>query len=211
MTNGNEIKRDKRIRMSPETAELVSSVANWVLIASLVCGVVATYGIVISGNIKDANFKEKLKIADEHIEVLKNETEDLRHKNLLLEKQMQPRRLSGAETSKIVKSLSSNPPQAVFVASKSLNSEATDFSEDISAALKSAGWAIFTTHTWVGNGAGITVGSVNNTASTGVNLLDNALTVAGISHSVTASIDTTQQTLPQSFQNGVVYIFVGEK
>jgi hypothetical protein len=44
--------------MSLETAELVSWLSNWTLVAALLIGVAATYFIVVSGNIKEAALKE---------------------------------------------------------------------------------------------------------------------------------------------------------
>jgi hypothetical protein len=51
--------------MSVETAEAVSTWANWALVAALVAGVLATYAIVVSGNVKEANLKQRIAEAGE--------------------------------------------------------------------------------------------------------------------------------------------------
>jgi len=53
------------------TAEIVNSLANWLLVASLICGVVATYAIVVSGNVKEKGFKGELSKANADAEKAK--------------------------------------------------------------------------------------------------------------------------------------------
>lgn len=49
---------------SPETAAWVSDWANVVLIVSLIVGVVSTYLVVISGNVKEADLKRQVAVAN---------------------------------------------------------------------------------------------------------------------------------------------------
>jgi len=44
-------------------AEFISFWANWILVGALVVGVIATYGIVVSGNVKEAALKGELAAA----------------------------------------------------------------------------------------------------------------------------------------------------
>ena len=66
--------------MSPELAEAVSWWANWILVGALVVGVLATYAVVVSGNIRDSNLKRELTASGERIARLKHETARLRAK-----------------------------------------------------------------------------------------------------------------------------------
>jgi hypothetical protein len=74
--------------------------ANWALIAALVLGVLSTYAIVVSGNIKDAEVKRKLseheaQTASARAEAAKlnHETELLKADNLSLQRVMLPRHI----------------------------------------------------------------------------------------------------------------------
>ena len=44
------------------SADTVNAVANWILVAALILGVLATYAIVVSGNIKEQNLKRELRL-----------------------------------------------------------------------------------------------------------------------------------------------------
>ncbi len=53
------------------SADDVSWWANWILVGALLIGVAATYAIVVSGNIKEANLKRELKEKDDALEKYK--------------------------------------------------------------------------------------------------------------------------------------------
>ena len=53
------------------SADDVSWWANWILVGALMVGVAATYAIVVSGNIKEANLKRELKEKDDALETYK--------------------------------------------------------------------------------------------------------------------------------------------
>lgn len=66
------ITKDKNIRgVRPMSADDVSWWANWILVGALLVGVAATYAIVVSGNIKEANLKRELKEKDDALEAYK--------------------------------------------------------------------------------------------------------------------------------------------
>jgi len=46
--------------MSLPSAEFISFWANWLLVGALVVGVIATWGIVVSGNVKETALKRDL-------------------------------------------------------------------------------------------------------------------------------------------------------
>jgi hypothetical protein len=52
---GNKTSNERGIAMSLPWAELISFWSNWVLIVALIIGVAATYGIVVSGNVKESH------------------------------------------------------------------------------------------------------------------------------------------------------------
>ena len=80
------------------SADDVSWWANWILVGALLVGVAATYAIVVSGNIKEANLRRELKEKDER-------TEELKAANLKLEAQIAPRRLKPEQQASIAKAL----------------------------------------------------------------------------------------------------------
>jgi hypothetical protein len=53
------------------SADDVSWWANWILVGALMIGVAATYAIVVSGNIKEANLKRELREKDDALEAYK--------------------------------------------------------------------------------------------------------------------------------------------
>jgi hypothetical protein len=65
-TNGRNIKGVRQM-----SADDVSWWANWILVGALLIGVVATYAIVVSGNIKEANLKRELKEKDDALTTYK--------------------------------------------------------------------------------------------------------------------------------------------
>jgi hypothetical protein len=66
ITNGRNIKGVRQM-----SADDVSWWANWILVGALLVGVAATYAIVVSGNIKEANLKSELKEKDDALETYK--------------------------------------------------------------------------------------------------------------------------------------------
>lgn len=60
--------------ITPESASWISDWANWVLVASLIVGVVATYLVVISSNVKEEGLRRDLAGATERTAKLEKET-----------------------------------------------------------------------------------------------------------------------------------------
>jgi hypothetical protein len=113
-TNGKRTKSGVGMGISLSTAEFVSFWANWLLVGALVVGVIATWAIVVSGNVKEAALKRDVAAANQsagaaneraaqlekeatearaEIARANERTEKLRADNLALQKLMQPRRL----------------------------------------------------------------------------------------------------------------------
>lgn len=89
------------MRMSPETAETVAFWSNWFFLASLVIGIIATFLLIVSGGVKEANLKRELansreKTAALELEVVraKQRLQKESHERLMLQMQLSPRVLS---------------------------------------------------------------------------------------------------------------------
>jgi hypothetical protein len=100
------------MRVTRMSVDEVFSAANWALLVSLVVGVIATYGIVASGHIRDRNLRRELaeqrgraenaqaeaeksregtRRAEERIAMLNRQTESLKADNLALQTVLLPR------------------------------------------------------------------------------------------------------------------------
>jgi len=77
--------------MSLSAATLVGSAANWVLLASLIGGVVSTFVIVKTTDIKEEHWAEDRRQSNERIATLNNESARLTADNLALQTVLLPR------------------------------------------------------------------------------------------------------------------------
>jgi hypothetical protein len=80
--------------MSLTAATLVGTIANWVLLTSLLAGVLSTFVIVKTSDVKEEHWAEDRKQSAERIAGLNNETERLKVDNLRLQAQLAPRSLT---------------------------------------------------------------------------------------------------------------------
>lgn len=148
------------------TADSVNSVASWALIASLVVGVLATYAIVVSGNIKEKKFKLEISRANADAENAKadaakaqegiakshEKTEELKHKNLLLESKVEEERrsridLEQAVSPRIMEQHKSSEALKVLTGITSIISNLPDIESQrmagqLAATLNMSGWKI---------------------------------------------------------------------
>ena len=79
--------------MSLSSATLIGSIANWALLISLIGGVVSTFVIVKTSNVKEEHWAEDRLRSNERITELNNETERLKAENLKFQLAVQPRRI----------------------------------------------------------------------------------------------------------------------
>jgi hypothetical protein len=79
--------------MSLSAATIVATLANWVLLTSLLGGVLATFVIVKTTDVKEDHWAEDRRKSNEHIAQLNNDTERLRGDNLALQTALQPRHI----------------------------------------------------------------------------------------------------------------------
>src|SRR5947209_1995753 len=75
ITPGKRRRRALGMGMSPELADSVNFWANWVLVGALIVGVLSTYAIVVSGNIKETALKRQLATSKEDFERYKLKSE----------------------------------------------------------------------------------------------------------------------------------------
>jgi hypothetical protein len=160
-TAGNKIRRAIGMEMSLSWAEFVSFWANWILIGALVVGVLATLGIVVSANVKEAHWEQERRDSNERISTnavetnraresaaqaneraaeanLKAETE--RVERLKLEAKLAPRTLTLAQQLIASEQVEQFAPQPFQFLSYQDNKEERDLALMIGRLLLNAGW-----------------------------------------------------------------------
>jgi hypothetical protein len=130
------IKNHIAMGMSPEIAELVSTWSNVFLLASLVVAVVSSVLIVVSGNVKETAFKERIAGLQREAETARAEQSSLA---VELTKLKTPRALNQDQQSRIAEKLK---PFAGVPYSLALqpDREPIGLMDQLIAALTTAGW-----------------------------------------------------------------------
>lgn len=131
--------------MSVEFAERVFSWAHWFLLGALVVGLIATYAVVVSGNIKEAYLKrgiaeagQRAAEADARAAEANRKAEEERLERLKLEAKIAPRRLNTDQQRAIAAALKSFSGRKVMVKSYAQDVEAAILGKQIIESLKSA-------------------------------------------------------------------------
>src|ERR1700730_10377726 len=83
------------LRGGKMAADSVFFWSNWLLLLALILGVIATYAIVVSGNIRDKELKHELAESNER-------TESLRKSNLILQENVERERMERLKLEAIV-------------------------------------------------------------------------------------------------------------
>jgi hypothetical protein len=121
--------------MSPETAEVVSWWANWILVGALIVGVFATWAVVVSGNVKEVALKREL--ADQARRAAEADLARVK-----IEARLAPRLLTQPQQNELAAKLEGFKGQrGTFLASPS-TSEGEWFVRVLTAPVKAAGWEI---------------------------------------------------------------------
>jgi hypothetical protein len=130
------IKNHIGMGMSPEIAELVSTWSNVLLLASLIVAVVSSVLIVVSGNVKETAFKERIAGLQREAETARAEQSSLA---VELTKLKTPRALNQDQQSRIAEKLK---PFAGVPYSLALqpDREPIGLMDQLIAALTTAGW-----------------------------------------------------------------------
>jgi len=142
---GKKNKRGFGMVMSAEFAERIFSWANWFLLGALVVGLIATYTIVVSGNIKEAYLKREIAEAgqraaeaDARAAEADRKTEEERLERLKLEAKIAPRRLNADQQHAITAALKPFSGRKVMVKSYAQDVEAAILGKQIIESLKFA-------------------------------------------------------------------------
>jgi hypothetical protein len=121
------------------SVDTVHSLANWFLLFSLILGVISTFAIVVSGNIKEDRLKAELAEANARAAEANKRTEELRKQNLELEKAVAPR--SVGDQLELAKKL--RPFAGTQVMVETLNdAETARLAGQIIFVLQEAGWKV---------------------------------------------------------------------
>jgi hypothetical protein len=95
--------------MSLPLAEFISFWSNWILIGALIVGVVATYGIVVSGNVKESAANTRIADANARAAEAGQKAEEEKLERVKIEqeilKQLRPRDLSKQQFDDLVSAL----------------------------------------------------------------------------------------------------------
>lgn len=144
---------------------------------------------------------------------LEKEAQALKAANLALEAQMQPRRVSGENAMKLKNALSTIQALPIGIVSRLLDSEGTDFADDISQVFANAGWQPVRQKNWTMSNKGVALATFEGTSipSDLARGLLAALDTAGIKSTVTTIKPDEQNTASPGFQPGVLYLLVGAK
>ena len=124
--------------MSAELAEKVFSWANGFLLAALVVGVIATYGIVVSSSIKETYLKRGIADANARAAEATQKAEEADLARLNLEAKIAPRRLNADQQRVIAEALKPFSGSKVMVKSYALDVEAAILGKQIIESLESA-------------------------------------------------------------------------
>lgn len=165
---------------------------------------------------KDRQLKEDLGQKDADIAGLNRDAEALKHENLILagrllklQKQSEARRLTGEQKNELAKLLR-GIKGGVAIVSPVVDGEASDFADDFDSAIHNAHWETLRIKNRITDKFGVSVVTTEGTELSSIKLLDDALTVIGVPHSVSTVKDGDASTSPP-FQHGYLYLVVEHK
>jgi hypothetical protein len=140
-------------------------------------------------------------------------TEKLRAANLALEAQIQPRRLSGETSTKLIEALSKMQPLPIGIVSRLFDPEGADFANDISNAFVAAHWQAVRQTDWTMSNRGVAFATFEGTvlAPELANALLAVLDSAKIKATVMTIRTAEQNTTSAHFQPNTLYLLVGAK
>lgn len=158
-------------------------------------------------------FQLKIAQANERAAEANRTAESERLARLQLEKELQPRRLTGNQKEKLRSLVSGDPQQIMFGWCLTGSDDCQDLVNDIGDAFNKAGWkTVFGSSTR--NRRGIQVGFVKGSderlAAHWVAIIRNAISEVGLASEQTW-FDPDDRTLVGGFQKNVLYVIVGQK
>jgi len=213
--------------VSSEQADFLFDLFNWILIIGAFAVFVGTIGAIKMGTARDFFADARLRDheraisaanaaaadANERAATVEKEAQQLRAANLMLEKQIQPRRLSGEDSTKLEAGLSKMQHLPICIVSRFFDPEGTDFADDLANAFNKAEWPVVRQRNWTMSQRGVAIASLE-----GTNLppeltktLVGALAGAGVEATVTVISAANQNTTSPYFQPGLLYLLIGVK
>ena len=144
------------MKITPELADSIFSSANWVLVAALILGVLATYAIVVSGKVRDQSLKLELQKSSERIALLTTQGDEARAQiaranqtaeeerlaRVKIEARLAPRNLNQMQQNELTAKLAGLEKQIGFVQASPSLPESEWFARVLAAPLRAAGWDI---------------------------------------------------------------------
>ena len=165
---------------------------------------------------KERQLSVELKDKDIKIASLNKDSETLKGENLILQsnllslqKQSEPRRLTGEQKERLSKLLKPTTNSGAFIVTPLMDGEASDYADDFEASLHAANWQTERIKNLISSKFGVSV----VTAGTPIPLaktLSDALTAAGISHD-NETVDNGNASMSPAFQTGYLYLVIQHK
>jgi hypothetical protein len=145
--------------MSLSWAEFISFWSNWILIGALVIGVVATYGIVVSGNVKESAANKEIARLSSEAEASRAAIADANARaleaQLALEKFKAPRSITPLAEKKAIDELTNLTGNSADIFILAEGPEPATLGKAILTILSAAQWKV---DSWVWSGAGAATG-----------------------------------------------------
>jgi hypothetical protein len=136
--------------------------------------------------------------------------EEERLARLKLQKESEPRRLTGTQKDTLARLLADGS-SAIAIVSKVLDTESSDFADDFDSALRLANWETLRIKNRLSSKYGVSLGTATGTPFTPlVKKLSDALTAIGVSHDTTTFAVGDASTSPP-FQAGALYLVIEQK
>ena len=166
----------KRMWPTLETAVRVQDIANFLLIASLVVGVICTFLVVWMGNVKEEYLRLDISGANERAAIAIKEAAESKLEQERLRAKLAWRRLNVEQHEKLVSLLKPYAGLEVWIGTVKNDPESNLFWKEIVKALNEAGINVVA-HTSYAMAMGI---SINHSNTTNAKTLKNAFAAAGI-------------------------------
>ena len=126
--------------MPLSTAEFLWGICSWILLISLIAGVISTFGIYYASKVKDSALN--LKIAEAELKAAKANqiAEEERLARVKIEQKIAPRSLSGEQQSKIAETMRPYEGQKYEIITYDDDPESVGLTTMIKQTLQAAGW-----------------------------------------------------------------------
>jgi hypothetical protein len=162
---------------------------------------------------KAGNADLKAAQANERAATLEKEAQELKASNLILEAQIQPRRLSGENSKKLADALSKIGSFPIAIVSRIFDPEGSDFADDLDSAFGAGKWHPVRQRDWTMSNRGVAVATFEGTTLPPefTNAVISALAGAGIKATMVKIRKDNQNTTSAHFQPNALYLLVGAK